>query len=124
MFLKHEDQADDHAGGQQRKGEDDGPAVHGLDAFQAPQAQPLAGQRLGAQAMGLHEIHQAGEEADTQTDGGQQQQSAVQRAPGVLDRQQARAMRVAAVARTAERRARPTRPSTSGSTNRPHDRRR
>ena len=79
-----QDGADEQAGRQQREGEDDGPAVHRFEAFEAEQFQAVAGQRLGAEAVGLDEVHQAGEEADAHADRGQQQQDAVDRPPDAV----------------------------------------
>ena len=51
-MLEHKEEADDDAGRQQRKGPVDGAAVHLFKAFEAGQAEAVAGQRFGPQLPG------------------------------------------------------------------------
>ena len=79
--VSHQDDAQQCAHRQQRKGEVDGPAVHLLKAFQAEQAQPLAGQHLRLEAMRLHQVHDAGQKGDADADRRQHQEDAMNDTP-------------------------------------------
>ena len=64
MSAKRHDEAGDEAERDQHGGDAERAAVHAFEPFEAGEAEPIDGRAGVFQRIALHEVHQAGDEAD------------------------------------------------------------
>jgi hypothetical protein len=83
-FLKQAHKAENQTTGQKQEGKIDSPARHFGEPFEAEQPHSLSRQRLGPQAVRLHEVHDARHEGHADTDRSQHEKSHVQKLPDIL----------------------------------------